>query len=80
MSSLSNLNPGNVAICLRDIVNRLKMGRSGEMVDLVYALFCGILHGGPHFLFHFQMPNNIFEYETPKNIIFGSTHVAPQPP
>ena len=79
MFSLSKLNPGNAAICLRDIVNLLKM-RIGEMVDLVYDLFCGILHGGTHFLFHFQMPNNILEYETPKNIIFGLTHVAPQPP
>ena len=80
MSSLSKLKPGNVAICHRDVVNPLKMRRNVEMGDLVYALFCGILHGRSHFLFHFQMLNKIFEYETPKNITLGPSHVAPQPP
>ena len=80
MSSLSKLKPGYVAICHRDVVNRLKMSRNLEMGDLVYALFCGILPGRPHFLFYFKMLNNIFEHETPKNITLGPSHVAPQPP
>ena len=50
------------------------------MGDLVYGLFCGILHGRPHFLFHFQMLTNIFKYETLKNVTLGRSHVAPQPP
>ena len=64
----------------QSVVNRLKMRRNVEIGDLVYALFCGILHGRPHFLLQFQTLNNIFEYETPKNTTLGPSHVAPQPP
>ena len=64
----------------QSVVNRLKMGRNIEIGDLVYALFCGILDGRHHVLLHFQTLNNIFEYETPKNISMGPNHVAPQPP
>ena len=80
MYSLTKLKPENMAICHRDVVNRLKMWGDFEMGDLIYAFFCRILHGNHHSLFHFRMVNTIFEYETPKNITLGPSYVAPQPP
>ena len=53
MSSLLKSNPGNVAISLRDSINRLEKKKIREMGDLIYAPFHGILPGDPHFLLHF---------------------------
>ena len=64
----------------QNVVNRLKMRRNVEIGDLVYALFCRTFTVDPNFLLHFQTLNNIFEYETPKNITLEPSHVAPQPP
>ena len=48
--------------------------------DLVNALSCRIFTVDPNILFFFQMLSKIFECEIPKNIKFGPSHVAPQPP
>ena len=46
---------------------------------LALALFYAFFTGGPTFLHHFQMPNNIFEDATPKFIKFGPSLVVTQP-
>ena len=51
-----------------------------EMGDLVYGFFCEILTVDPKFLSYFRMLIKVFEYEIPKNIRLGPSHVAPQPP
>ena len=80
MSSSSKVKLGNVATYYTDVVNRQKMRKMFKWGIWSIPFFCGILHGRHHILFHFRMFNNIFEYETPKNIILGPSYVAPQPP
>ena len=74
--SSSRLKSRSTSIRLLNIFNRFKIAAKEEIGNSNSPPFLDILHGDPHFLFHFQVANNIFDYKTSKNMKFGPTREA----